>query len=257
MKIAISNCLNMAGSSEKRRAVDSAVLAYYAGLTVEGVELVLVTVGSTKEDRAAAKKHGWQYAEASNDNVGAKRNAGMAKAMEADLVFRIGSDDLLSPALIAEVVRRAKIGHEKYWELRGFYLYDVPTRRLALHSLKQFALAFVPGEHMRGDLYNEDGRVIDAGLDIRLRSWCYPWYMITACEDYPMIALKSGDEINSFERAISLEPLLHHFKDADAVFSKFPNIAPSTLSGKPSRAWKASTGDSKSPKKVKDDAKST
>ena len=263
MRIAISNCLNMAGSSKARCAVDSAVLAYYAGLTIEGHELVLVAVGSSKTDRTAAEAHGWDYVEASNGNVGAKRNTGMQRAIDssADIVFRIGSDDILSPALISEVARRAAIGKEGYWELRGFYIHDVPTGKLALHRLKQFALAFMPERvkpHIEDGktLYNEDGSVIDSGIDIRLRGWCYPWYIITACEDFPMIALKSGDEINSFERAIQMEPLLHEFVDnPQQVFTHFPgfNITPSTLSKTSpasQRKRKASkTGDTKSPKR--------
>lgn len=250
MRIAISNCLNMANASSKRRAVDSAVLAYYAGLAIDGIELVLVAVGSSKEDEAACKVHGWQYVEAPNDNVGAKRNAGMQAAIGtgADVVFRIGSDDILSPALIEAVAKRAQVGHEGYWELRGFYIYDVPTGRLALHRLKQFALAFMPERvkpHLAEGktLYNEDGTVIDAGIDIRLRGWCYPWYMITKCEEYPMIALKSGDEINSFERAIKGQPLLHEFMDAETVFPKFPNFQINNEASTPARPQR---------KKVKD-----
>jgi len=267
MKIAISNCLNMANASEKRRAVDSAVLAYYAGLSIKGHELSLVAVGSSKKDRDAAEAHGWDYVEAPNDNVGAKRNTGMQRAIDsgADIVFRIGSDDILSPALINEVARRAEIGHEGYWELRGFYIYDVPSGKLALHRLKQFALAFMPEKvkpHLEEGktLYNEDGSTIDSGIDIRLRSWCYPWYMLKACEAFPMIALKSGDEINSFERAIQLEPLLHEFVDnPQLVFTHFPgfNLTPSTLSGKSADGQSAKRTRKASNKKVNDDAKST
>ena len=47
MKIGIANCLNMAGCSEKRQQVDSAVLKYYASLKPKGYELVLLAVGST------------------------------------------------------------------------------------------------------------------------------------------------------------------------------------------------------------------
>ena len=30
--------------------------------------------------------------------------------------------------LLDEVAKRVKIGHEGYWELRGFYYYDVPKQ---------------------------------------------------------------------------------------------------------------------------------
>lgn len=225
MKIAISNCLNSEGNSDKRNAVDCAVLAYYAAITNEiSADVALVAVGSSNEDKALCEANGWEYVEASNDNVGAKRNAGMEAAIDAaDVVFRIGSDDILSPALINEVIRRAEIGHERYWELRGFYIYDVPSRRLMLNRLKQFALAFRT-EFVNKPLYNEDGSVIDSGLDIRLRSMCYPYYMLKACEEFPMVALKSGDEINSFERAVTLEPLLHEEANPAEVFQKFPHF---------------------------------
>ena len=65
IRIGIANCLNMAGCSEKRQQVDSAVLKYYASLKPKGYELVLLAVGSSDKDADACNMYGWQYVEAS------------------------------------------------------------------------------------------------------------------------------------------------------------------------------------------------
>lgn len=224
LKIGIMNCLNMANQSTERNAVDKAVLAYYAGLSVKGYTLVLHAVGSTEEDALAAGVAGWEYTQMPNDDMGKKRNAGFnaLRKMKVDIIVRIGSDDIVSKALLDEIARRAKIGYEHYWELRGFYFYDVPSERMALFPFKQFALAFRVSK-VDGPLYNEDGKTIDSGIDIKLRSQCYPWYMLTSSKDTPMIALKSGDEINGFDSYLTKEPSMYEMVKPKGVFSKYFN----------------------------------
>ena len=38
---------------------------------------MLLAVGSSEKDADACNMYGWKYVEASNDNVGAKRNTGV------------------------------------------------------------------------------------------------------------------------------------------------------------------------------------
>ena len=222
VKIGIANCLNMANAGEKRRAVDSAVLRYYASLKPTGYELVLLAVGSSEKDADACNMYGWQYVEADNSNVGRKRNTGVKALIDqgADVIVRIGSDDVASLALLDEIARRAAIGHEGYWELRGFHFYDVQQNKLVLSRLHQYGFAWRV-DRLKGDLYNEDGRIIDAGIDIKGRSWGYPWYHISNPEKYPFIAMKSGEEINSFGTFYEQNHRLLEEADPDNVFTQF------------------------------------
>lgn len=234
IKLGITNCLNMANASDKRREVDSRVLRYYAGLKPKGYELVLLAVGSSDLDARACKEYGWQYVEASNENVGQKRNTGAQALIDlgVDAIVRIGSDDIASLALLDEVAKRVKIGYEGYWELRGFYYYDVPNHRLVLSKVHQFAFAWRV-DRLQGKLYNEDGRVIDAGIDIKGRSWGYPWYSLTNPEALPFVAMKSGDEINSFDTFCKQNYRLLEEADANTVFTEyFPTLDPVSTTGK-------------------------
>lgn len=234
MKIGITNCLNMANASEKRRTVDSAVLKYYASLKPKGYELVLLAVGSSQEDADVCNMYGWQYVEASNENVGAKRNIGIQGLIDlgVDAIVRIGSDDVASLALLDEVARRVKIDYEGYWELRGFYYYDVPNNRMVLSKVHQYAFAWRV-DKLQGKLYNEDGSVIDAGIDIKGRSWGYPWYHLSNPEKLPFVVMKSGDEINGFERFYQQNSRLLEETGASQVFTEyFPTLELDSTSSK-------------------------
>ena len=76
-------------------------------------------------------------------------------------------------------------------------------------------------DKLQGDLYNEDGSVIDAGIDIKGRSWGYPWYHIANPQKYPFIAMKSGDEINSFGTFYEQNHRLLEDADSTQVLRKF------------------------------------
>lgn len=212
----------MANASEARAAVDRAVLKYFASLKPKGYELVLLAVGSSEKDAKACEEHGWQYVEASNDNVGAKRNTGVDALIDlgVDAIVRIGSDDIASLALLDEVAHRVKVGHEGYWELRGFYFYDVPNDKLVLSKVHQFAFAWRV-DRLKGKLYNEDGSVIDAGIDIKGRSWGYPWYHISNPAKYPFVAMKSGDELHGFSTFYEQNWRLLEEADSKEVFKQF------------------------------------
>ncbi len=225
-RLGIANCLNLAECSEARAAVDSAVLDYYASLKPKGYKLVLGAVGSSDADKEAAEAVGWGYTSAPNENLGAKRNAGIAAlAKKCDAIVRIGSDDLMSIGLLDEIASRFKIGYEGYLELRGYYMYDVPGARLGLYRMKQFALAFMV-DRLQGPLYNDGSHQIDAGLDIRLRSWGKPAYWLNHDDTRPMVALKSGDEMHGFDFFLEREPKMCQMHEDAVAYLKehFPSL---------------------------------
>ena len=84
----------------------------------------------------------------------------------------------------------------------------------------------------KGDLYNEDGSVIDAGIDIKGRSWGYPWYHISNPQKYPFIAMKSGDEINSFDTFYQQNHRLLEDADSTVLTEFFPTLEPVSTTGK-------------------------
>lgn len=225
-RLAIMNALNVENQSDARTALDVAVMQYYASLESKNFDLVRCAAVSSTEAAKLASDNFFDPVIVDNSNVGAKRNAGLEYCLEnADAVVRIGSDDVASLALLEFVVDRFKRKVDRYIELYGFAILDVTSRRLALVSVKQYAFAFM-AEPVRGHkLYNEDGSVIDSGLDIRLRSLCEDWSHVKFDVSRAFIACKSGDEINSFEDFAQREEKMIEWLDADQVLSAhFPTL---------------------------------
>ena len=59
------------------------------------------------------------------------------------------------------------------------------------------------------------------GIDIKGRSWGYPWYSLTNPEKLPFVAMKSGDEINSFDTFYRQNHRLLEEADSTQVFKQF------------------------------------
>ena len=234
MKLGITNCLHLEGYGEARRAVDKAALAYYAALKPKGYKLVLHAVGSSDMDREAAEAAGWQYMERSNDDRGKKRNDALDElAAQCDVIVRIGSDDLLSLALLDEIVRRAKVGREGYWELKGFYAYDLPGDNLALWHSKQFALAIMT-DRLQGPSHRTSGTgPDDSGLDVKWRGWGSPYYQLPHSDERPMVAISSGDEIHGYSYYMQTEPFMCKINEEGAAYinKHFPGFLKSLNTG--------------------------
>lgn len=117
MKIGITIALN--GPS----AITERVLAHYAGLALDGV--YLHAIGSSDDDRDAATGAGWAYDHADNDNLAAKRNAGLAALRDAGCgaVIRIGADDILSAPLLSRMIA-ALIAGARGVIVRGSFVQD-------------------------------------------------------------------------------------------------------------------------------------
>jgi len=108
------------------------VLAHYAALSVPGVEIVPVVVGSEGEASAAlADAAGVLYVEAPNEPLSDKHNAGVRamRGLGVDCFVNCGSDDLLNAEYFAEVAALVADGCD-FFALRGIWYYDVATKRL-------------------------------------------------------------------------------------------------------------------------------
>jgi len=234
MKLGITNCLHLKGYSEKRRAVDRVVLAYYASLKPQGYDLVLHAVGSSDLDRKAAEEAGWQYIERSNDDRGLKRNDAIEDLKgQCDVIVRIGSDDLLSLALLDEIARRFKAGREGYIELRGFYAYDLQGDNLALWHSKQFALAIL-SDNIKGASHRTEGNgPDDTGLDVKWRGWGSPYHTLPHSEDRPMVCISSGDELHGYKYYMSTEPFMCDVNEEGSAYldKHFPGFLKSLNAG--------------------------
>lgn len=225
-RLAIMSALNLENQSIDRTNLDVAIMNYYSSLKPKSFDLVLCAAVSSERAGALCADCGWTAVRASNDNVGAKRNAGLEYCLEnADAIVRIGSDDVASLSLLEFVVDRFEREVDKYIELYGFAFLDATSQRLALFRHKQYAFAFMAEPVKGAKLYNEDGSTIDSGLDIRLRSLCGDWSSIKYDDSRPFIACKSGDEINSFDKLIEQEYKLAEWLDSERVLSEhFPTL---------------------------------
>lgn len=88
----------------RRARVTAAVLGYYAGLSVPGLDVVRVCAVSPGGE--TPRVEGWHYVQAPNEPLSGKWNAGMAhmQAMDVDAVMIVGSDDLVSTGYITDAL---------------------------------------------------------------------------------------------------------------------------------------------------------
>jgi hypothetical protein len=177
-----------------------AVLRHYAGLALPGV--VLHAIGSSPEDEEAATESGWLYDYAPNDNLGAKRNAGLAALRGAGVaaVIRIGADDILAAPLLSRMLEALR-GGARGVIVRGSFVQDGPGGEVIELYRTDYALGIgAPVLETYGwALYEEGGRLAPdrmisayvAGRDAT---------MIRSTAEAPFLQIKSAGAINTFER---------------------------------------------------------
>jgi len=139
----------------RRLELSTKVMRFYSSLSIEGVRLTGVAVGSEGEaSRQAARLGGFRYVHHENMPLGAKWNAGMERAADEkpDAVMIVGSDDLIEAALIKRLVERIRRGAH-YAGLTDIYFLDHDTG----------GLGYFPGHglHRGGDPVGA-GRVFSA-----------------------------------------------------------------------------------------------
>lgn len=183
----------------RRPEISAVVLAHYAATDIPGAELKLYAVGSEPGDEKLAEEHGWHYTNFSNDHLGRKRNAGLVaiKGDKPDAVLRIGSDDLLSAALIQKLVSAIKTGHGAAW-LQGFHMLDKQSSDLVYlpHVRYMACISSSTLDAMNWAPYDEEGpadRTLSARVSIRAGRVA----TVKAGPDAPYLSVKTGDEINS------------------------------------------------------------
>ena len=109
--LGVSMALNLENISKEREALVLNVMEYYSKLKSPNFDLALFAVGSSSISVKASADFGFNFTPFSNDNLGAKRNAGiqaLVKSGECDAFIRVGSDDLVSLDLMEELVRRVQ-----------------------------------------------------------------------------------------------------------------------------------------------------
>lgn len=216
------------------------VMRHYASVSLTGHELVLHAIGSSKQDEAAATAAGWLCDLYPNDNLGAKRNAGLAalRALEVDAVIRIGCDDLLSAPLL-ERMAGAFAGGADGVTIRGSFAQDAATGEMI--DIYRTDYAFGIGRHVldaRGwALYEEDGRVPDRMISAYIAG--RKNVVLRADSDTPFLQIKTDQSINSFERLKRFS--IWQPADAAAVLAHFaePEAEPENVPAKPTRKRKA------------------
>lgn len=95
-------------------------------------ELSVIVAGSEGEQsKQLVEKYGFEYIEIPNEPLAEKMNAPvmMAKELNCDYVFCIGSDDIISPELFSIYVEQAKRGID-FVGVTDFYFYDTISKRV-------------------------------------------------------------------------------------------------------------------------------
>lgn len=92
---------------------------------------VIVSGSEGNTSKQLVEKHGFTYIEIPNEPLAIKMNAPvlMAKQLNADYVFCIGSDDIISPELFSIYVEQAKRGID-FVGVTDFYFYDTISKRV-------------------------------------------------------------------------------------------------------------------------------
>lgn len=94
-------------------------------------ELSVIVSGSEGDvSKQLVEKHGFEYIEMPNEPLAEKMNAPvmMAKELNCDYVFCIGSDDIISPELFSIYVEQAKRGID-FVGVTDFYFYDTISKQ--------------------------------------------------------------------------------------------------------------------------------
>lgn len=209
----------------KRPEVSAVILAHYASVEIPGADLKLYAVGSEAADKKLAEKHGWHYAEAPNDHLGRKRQAGL-DAIRNDkpgALLRIGSDDLLSAGLLQKLVSQIKAGADCAW-VKGHHMLDKPSGELVCFPHLEFMACISSSvlDQMDWKIYNTGEGTADNNLSARVRANSRRVATAQATADLPYLAIKTGDEINSIDRykatgnyqVVSLDLITKHFPSA-------------------------------------------
>lgn len=214
MKIGLSIALH------GRHALASRVMQHYSAITLRGHELVLHAIGSSEEDEAVAVASGWIFDLYPNDNLGTKRNAGLAalRAIGVDAVIRIGSDDLISAPLLQRMAD-ALAGGARGVTIRGSFVMDEATGEMIDVYRTDYALGIgLDVLEARGwDLYDESHRVPDRMFTAYIAG--RKSIVLQADAETPFLQIKTADAINTFERIKARS--IWQPADAGAVLAHF------------------------------------
>lgn len=183
-------------------------LEYYNGLKIPGVRFwgaCACEEGTGSEALYAGNL--WRFVAAPNTPRSDKWNAAVSalSTNELDGALIVGSDDFLSPAYISEALRWASKGKD-YITPTGCYFYDIATGRFGFGRFNRVGAGrylsrrvlelcnyqpWLPGCHRNSDYAM--GQVVN---DI-----AKPYLLDT--EDLPMLDVKTGNNIWSFDRVSS------------------------------------------------------
>ena len=124
MRLAIVTCL------WQRAVLERFTLEYWSRLTVPGIELEIVAVGSEGDASRSRCPQEAIYTETDNLPLGRKHNVGLATAclVDPDAVMTLNSDNLINADAISHICRSLK---DADWvQPHGVYMWDVLTDRL-------------------------------------------------------------------------------------------------------------------------------
>lgn len=219
-----------------RETLERLVLGYYSQLKLDGVELILVAVGSEgRSSMERAMDNGWHYVEAENDPLSDKWNHGIAAAAlhDPDAVVVLGSDDLLNEQYFYSILDEYKDGPGVI-QLADAYFHDAKTgETVYIERAYPGAGTFISAEILRRMGWrlwrSGKNRYLDKEMSEYVRREAYPfeWRTIRDCESRGIVLVDIKTQINmwTLDDNKRITDNRHVHVDGPDLFSKhFPTV---------------------------------
>jgi len=206
-------------------------LEYYRDLEIEGVEFVLLAVGSDKESKDLANDCGWGYVKAKNNPLSNKWNAGCESLRgQVDAVLIVGSDDLLNKDYFTEAIIMLQTGQTAVG-LDSLHYYSAPDGR-CVYMERAYPGAGMMISAVSLDKVNwqpwRDGvnRRIDGQLMNKMHEQAYPFAYrgIKRGTKSILIDIKTDENIWTFNEMIEMIGRATDVDGADLLDTHFPSI---------------------------------
>ena len=216
-----------------RPRISGAVLHYYGNLVLSGIDTTLVAARSPEDPAPAPGVKGWHYAEAPNEPLSDKWNAGMRLMQELspDAVMITGSDDVISaPYIEAAAAEIAKGADYAYFDT--LCCYDMDTCRAYLSNPARMGAGRVLSRRLLDECDWRPWpsgleRRLDGGMDEKLSPSLLGQRIIRAdhVDGALCVDLKSSGNMWGFDRLRSMLRRTHPVDGPALMHRHFPSVA--------------------------------
>ena len=225
--------LGILSATWARPRITGAVLRYYADLVLSGIDTALVAARSPEDPAPTPDIDGFRYAEAPNEPLSGKWNAGMRlmQELEPDAVMITGSDDVISAPYIEAATREIAKGAD-YVMFDTLCCYDMDTCRAYLSNPARMGAGRVLSRRLLDECNWQpwpDGleRRLDGGMDEKLSPSPLTQRIIRAdrLDGALCVDIKSSGNMWSFDKLRSMLRRTHPVNGPRLMHRHFPSVA--------------------------------